>query len=165
MFFTLFFGKHFRDWSISLGISSSKDLSIAMLVTTKLSDDLLGSRVRWMCLCKIPSTESPEVFLILGFLTLDSSTYWFLPCTHKKTASRETRSIFSKFTSRRTRRCHLILNRRDTINISTNNKHQSGCGAKGILCWWGCELMEDGMGVSLKSKNKTTQKRSTNIAY
>ena len=43
----------------------------------------------------------PEVFLILGFLALDSSTYWLLPCTYKKTASRETKSIFSKFTSRR----------------------------------------------------------------
>ena len=63
-----FYSILWKTFSVSLGISSSKDLSIAMVLataaakslqlcvamvpTTKLSEDLLGSRERWMGLWK-----------------------------------------------------------------------------------------------------------------
>ena len=101
-FFTLFFGKHFWDWAISLGISSSKDLSIAMVVTyhqidwwpSRLKSEMDGSLERFLPL-------SPQNVPDPWVSNLDSSTYWFLLWTYKKTASRETESIFSKFTSNR----------------------------------------------------------------
>ena len=143
LFLTLFFGKHFWDWSISLGISSSKDLSIAMAVTyhqiewwpSRLESEMDGSLERFLPLSP-RSVSDPWVSNLGQFHVLAPPVH-----LQENSQSRNQEHLL-KIHIKTIRRCHRKPNRRAIINISTNNKRQRGCGEKGTLCWPGCELTQ-----------------------